>query len=38
VLATLLSINRRKWLRGAPIGMPDCMRLQSVIYRRFMLW
>jgi UDP-N-acetylmuramyl pentapeptide phosphotransferase/UDP-N-acetylglucosamine-1-phosphate transferase len=38
VFETLFSIYRRKWLRGAPVGMPDGAHLHSLIYRRFMRW
>jgi UDP-N-acetylmuramyl pentapeptide phosphotransferase/UDP-N-acetylglucosamine-1-phosphate transferase len=38
VFETLFSIYRRKWLRGAPMGMPDAAHLHSLIYRRFMRW
>ena len=38
VFETLFSIYRRKWLRGAPMGMPDGAHLHSLIYRRFMRW
>jgi UDP-N-acetylmuramyl pentapeptide phosphotransferase/UDP-N-acetylglucosamine-1-phosphate transferase len=38
VFETLFSIYRRKWLRGAPVGMPDAAHLHSLIYRRFMRW
>ncbi len=38
VFETLFSIYRRKWLRGAPVGMPDGAHLHSLIYRRFLRW
>ncbi len=38
VFETLFSIYRRRWLRGAPVGMPDAAHLHSLIYRRFMRW
>ncbi len=38
VFETLFSMYRRKWLRGAPMGMPDGAHLHSLIYRRFMRW
>jgi UDP-N-acetylmuramyl pentapeptide phosphotransferase/UDP-N-acetylglucosamine-1-phosphate transferase len=38
VFETLFSIYRRKWLRGAPVGMPDGVHLHSLIYRRVLRW
>ena len=38
VFETLFSIYRRKWLHGAPVGMPDGAHLHSLIYRRFLRW
>ena len=38
IFETLVSMYRRKFIRGRPVGMPDGVHLHSLVYRRLMRW
>ena len=38
VMETVLSMYRRRIVRGRPMGMPDGVHLHSLVYRRLMRW
>jgi UDP-N-acetylmuramyl pentapeptide phosphotransferase/UDP-N-acetylglucosamine-1-phosphate transferase len=38
IFETIFSIYRRKFIKGRSPGMPDCLHLHSLVYRRFTKW